>query len=173
MIKPSFFLRRAVTVLAFASVLLASVGCRQGGSQAKPSDAGSTSPQPIGDSLGVLTGRLSQLPGSYSIGAHGQWVFSGDRALFRAIAEHRDSAVTRLVDCLDDTTASLATVEGRRVPVGVLCYEALLFAAYAEPEGIDTGEWSGTVMPSATTQDLRDAKSAWLEVIQRRGYRLH
>lgn len=173
MIRPSFIPRRAATIVAFASLLLTSVGCRQGGSQARPSDPRSTSLQPIGDSLGVLTGKLSQLLGSYSIGAHGQWVFSGDRTLFGAIAEHKDSAVTRLVDCLDDTTASLATVEGRRVPMGVLCYEALLFAAYAEPEGIDTGEWPGTVMPTATTQNLRDAKSAWLEVVRRRGYRLH
>lgn len=170
MIKPSFILRRIATVVAFASVLL---GCKQGGSQAKHSDPGNSSLQPVGDSLGVLTGRLSQLLGSYSIGAHGQWVFSGDRTLFGAIAEFKDSAVTRIVDCLDDTTASLVTVEGRRVPVGVLCYEALLFAAYAEPEGIDTGEWPGTVMPTATTQNLRAAKSAWLEVIRRRGYRLH
>jgi hypothetical protein len=125
------------------------------------------------DSLGVLTANLRQLRGSYSIGAHGQWVFSGERKLFEAIAAHEDSAVVRLVDCLDDTTAALATVEGRPVPVGVLCYEALRFTAYAEPEGINSGEWPGTVMPTTTEQGLRDAKAAWLEVVRHRGYRLH
>jgi hypothetical protein len=165
--------RQAVLIVAWWILSLTSAGCGQGGSQARPSVAEGNSLQGPADSLGVLTGNLGQLPGSYSIGAHGQWVFSGDRKLFEAIAAHEDSAVARLVDCLDDTTAAIATVEGRPVSVGVLCYEALRFAAYAEPEGIDSGEWPGTVMPTTTGQGLRDAKAAWLKVVRQRGYRLH
>jgi len=167
-IQPSLPVRTALIV-----ILLVAGGCGQRGSRAAPSVPGNTSGQPPGDSLGVLTAKLEKLSGSYSIGAHGQWVFSGERTLFGAIAEHQDSAVARLVNCLDDTTASLATVEGRRVPLGVLCYEALRFTAYAEPEGIDSGEWPGTVMPTATGSALRAAKAAWLEVVRQKGYRLH
>ena len=173
MTKSPCFPIRAVLMVALGSISLTSAGCGQGGSQVRPSAPRSNSLQTPADSLGVLTANLQQLRGSYSIGAHGQWVFSGDRKLFEVIAAHGDSAVARLVDCLDNTTAALATVEGRPVSMGVLCYEALRFTAYAEPEGIDSGEWPGTVMPTTTGQGLRDAKAAWLKVVRQRGYRLH
>lgn len=168
------FLRQPTgLIVALCSILVSAAGCGGRGSQGEGSDHTSGSVQLRSDSLRSLTAKLGQLPGTYSIGAHGEWVFSGDRKLFEAIAQFGDSAVVQLVNCLDDTTASTATVEGRRVPLGVVCHEALIYTAYAEPQGSESGDWPGTVMPTTASESLQAAKSAWLLVVQQHSYRLN
>lgn len=125
------------------------------------------------DSLPALIGALRSLKGTYKHGKSGQWVFDGDRSLFAAIAAFGDSSVARLAACLDDSSPSAATLDGRPVPVGVVCYEALLYTADAEPEGSDSGEWPGIVLPTATLEQLGAAKTAWEHVIGAHAYRLN
>ena len=169
-------LENARLIGGLVSLLLAGVSaCGQRPSsemQARAADTQATAVSPP-DSLSALIGDLGDIKGGYRHGSSGQWVFDGARGLFAAIAGYGDSAVARLTDCLDNPQPSSTTLEGKPVPIGVVCYEALLYTAYAEPEGSDTGEWPGIVLPTATVEELRAAKAAWQQVVREKSYRLH
>jgi hypothetical protein len=86
------------------------------------------------DSLGRLIGRLAQLGGEFKRARHTKgWIYeSQSTSIFAAIREFRDSAVVRLVDCLEDGRLSTTHADGRLVPVGAMCYQALRHVAYYE-----------------------------------------
>jgi hypothetical protein len=125
------------------------------------------------DSLARLIHSLASLRGRFSrTGIGFAWEFEGDMHLFHAIADFGDSAVARLVSCLTDTTKAVATVEGRTVLVGVMCYEALRRVAYFEWDPDDyrdapSHRWPGSMDPTADPQQLRTAHDAWAEIVRR------
>jgi hypothetical protein len=116
--------------------------------------------------LRTTRGRFVELP-------TGLWELQGMEALLEAFVPFRDSAVARLVACLDREESTPTSIGGRPVALGVLCFEALTHVAYAEPEGSETGEWAGIIFPTATAAQLRAAKAAWVAVVRARGYRFN
>lgn len=124
------------------------------------------------DSLGSLLKRLSAVRGEYRrVPPHDAWEFHGDKTLFLAIAQFGDSAVARLADCLDRETPSSTLLGKRRVPLGVICYEALRHTAYVEKPS-DDEPWVGDVSPTATVSQLKRAKAAWVRAIREHEYNL-
>ncbi len=73
-------------------------------------------------------------------------------------------AVAALIECLDDNSPSASVVDGKPVPVGIICYEALTQLVYyepTEPSGDVASDWLGFISPKASEQEMRDAKAAW------------
>lgn len=122
--------------------------------------------------LPTLIDSLKRVPGAFA-GSAGRWRFSGTSDVFNSIAEHEDSAVVALVDCLDRADSATATVAGRRVLVGVMCFAALQRMAYpTEHEDADESSWPGIVAPTASAQQLKAAKREWLRVVREKRYRI-
>jgi hypothetical protein len=113
---------------------------------------------------------LVNLPGSYSPTDEGAWVFSD--AMHPAIGNIwvlPDSALVRLVACLDRSEPATATVEESPVPLGVICYEALRYGV--RPTGFEDGEdWPGFIAPTATSEGLAAARRAWQDVVAEGSY---
>jgi len=122
--------------------------------------------------LAALVDSLSRVRGQFSlVGA--QWQFEGDDGVFRSIAElSGDSTITALVACLGDTTPVAATVGGKPVLKGAMCYSALHRVAYSTEQEDGSGTWTGVVEPNATASQLRAAQKAWQDVVRRRRYRI-
>lgn len=122
--------------------------------------------------LSQLVDSLRNLPGTFSLeGA--VWRFQGRQDVFVMIAGRGDSAVERLVECIDRSDSTLARVEGQSVLLGAMCLYALRHVAYAtEYEDAPDTVWAGEVGPMASPEQLAAAKRAWLEVIRQRRYRL-
>lgn len=100
------------------------------------------------------------------------WQLPGNRPLVLSIAEHGDSAVAALVECLDRTELARATIKGGdRALVGAVCGHILHEIAYSTAHETD-GNWAGVVYPSATAGELREAKKEWLRVLSAGHYRL-
>lgn len=119
--------------------------------------------------------RLSRLAGRYewNEGVRG-YVFTDKSAIADIVGEGSDATINELVECLDDGTPSAATLEGRRLPTGVLCREALGQIVYYEstgPNGDIAARWPGNIGPTATTDELAAAKRVWREVIAKKLYR--
>lgn len=125
------------------------------------------------DSLGRLIERLRFMKGEFVRLTSQQWEFVGDKELFRQIAGFGDSAVARLVQCLDKTDHAAATAAGRPVLLGVMCHEALDHTAYYEWYEYQTEKyapWAGNITPDAGPDELRAAKIAWQEVVEKNRY---
>jgi hypothetical protein len=88
-------------------------------------------------------------------------------------AEPPERLVAALVECLDDPRPSSVTLDGRRVPLGMVCFEGLRQLAYYEPSSADgdiAADWEGHVEPGASIEELRRAKAAWQKVVDARAY---
>jgi hypothetical protein len=120
-------------------------------------------------------GKLSSLAGSFEVRpATGVVRFRGETALFVAIADFKDEAVRRLVECLDASQPARATFRGAPVPLGAMCYEALRMTAYHEAtdeRGDVVPGWPGSIR-SPTLDQLRRAKAAWQDAVRRNAYTL-
>lgn len=118
--------------------------------------------------------RLATLEGEFRPAATGVgFDFTGDRALFRRIRHFQHEAVARLVSCMADTTSARATVDGRPVPTGVMCYHALDAFVYHETtdsSGDSGGSWAGQIAARATFAELRAAQEAWSRLLEPPGY---
>ncbi|MBN1833463.1 MAG: hypothetical protein JW896_15265 [Deltaproteobacteria bacterium] len=82
-------------------------------------------------------------------------------------------AVNVLVNCLDDLSLTNSTLRGKRLVTGVICYEALSQTVYYEPttqEGDIAKKWPGHILPTATPDELSEAKRAWKKVIDSKSY---
>ncbi len=149
--------------------------------QSRESEASTTeAPSELGQSanpLDSLIENLRDLRGSFVNVAPGRWDFAGDRSALVAFEEFRDSAVVRLVDCLDRTELAAATVQEQQVPMGYMCYAALARVAYYEwhqyQDVVKDPSWPGEVAATASVEDLRQAKTAWLQVVEKHLYFLH
>jgi hypothetical protein len=136
----------------------------------KPASADATA-------LTALIDSIKQLRGEYRFEPTKGWAFSNEPqliALLRSMEPFADSAVVRMVDCLDASTPSLTTVDGRAALTGVLCYEALRRSAV--PIGYEDDPdftWKGYLKPTATSADLQEAKKEWQRVVESGKYRLN
>lgn len=168
------------TVLAAALFLAAA--CRQSsrpaassGDTAQHTSVAAASPTPADTApLAALVDSLARLPGDFSSWEQGRWEFNGDAQVLSAFDRYADTAVVRLVACLDRTELAKATARGRPVPIGVMCYWALRRLAYYEWQGNPgfPDKWPGEINPTATASDLRAAKEAWLRVVREGKYSL-
>lgn len=121
------------------------------------------------DSIRVIKGQFIDYQGVY-------WEFSGNRAVFSSFNRFKDSALVRLVDCLDRTDPVAATANGEPVALGFMCYKALEQVAYYESDYEDpTTEvgWPGILDADASETQLIAAKRAWQKVVTERSYVLH
>lgn len=126
----------------------------------------------VHDSLATLVSRLRTLRGEFRrVPPYGLWEFFGRKELFIAIAQFGDSAVERLVSCLDDSSSSATRIGDRVVLFGAVCYEALNWVAYVEMP-VEKLPWAGDVEPTAGAQQLRRAKAAWEEAVKNKTYSL-
>jgi hypothetical protein len=146
------------------------------GGQGQPVSSPVAAATPAADSLRALVASLAEVEGSYRISEGGVWEFVGDRRLVEAIRAFGDSAVVQLVQCLDRADETRTLLNGRAVPLGVLCYEALSETAYHEAVddyGDLDAEWEGYILPTASLDELRAARQAWEEVLAIRSYILY
>ena len=129
--------------------------------------------------LDSLVSGLSTLQGSLD----STWQFTGDNAVFRAIEALADSgaigdsAVTRLVACMERTDRARIRLNNQPVRVGVACYTVLRRLAYHEEgdssdsTGGLTPDWPGDLAdPDVTIPNLRAAHDAWVRVVREKSY---
>ena len=106
-----------------------------------------------------------------------RYVYSEMELIENALAPiARNELIAILVNCIDNPSSSNSTLNGKHTPLGVVCYQALSQTAYYEATD-STGDiksrWSGHVLPTANANELREAKRAWLEVINSNSYILY
>lgn len=162
------------TRLVSAGLLLLGLGCTGTGSSRRdeaPRSVGGSSVQ--ADSIAAVIERLRTVPGRFVQLPTRLWELQGMDSVLEAFVPFRDSAVVRLVGCLDQREPTATALDGRPVRLGVLCFEALTHVAYAEPEGSESGDWPGVIFPTATEDQLRAAKATWESVVRNRGYRFN
>ena len=103
-----------------------------------------------------------------------QYVFSDKLRLDEIISSGNPELVlAALVDCLDDLSPSASRLDGKKVAVGIICYEALTLLTYYEataPGGDIARDWPGHISPTATGGELRAAKEAWSQVLKEDRY---
>ena len=127
------------------------------------------------DSLRFLIQGLRTLDGMFVQGSDSSWTFTPESPLFAEIARFGDRAVSELVACIDDIRPARATIDGRQVYTGVMCYEVLrrfIYYEHWDPEikGYSP-DWAGYLTPTAAPAELRTAKRLWLTVLRNRSYR--
>jgi len=98
------------------------------------------------------------------------YVFDQKAELERLLTGRDDrNDLIELADCIDDLQPSNSTLNGKQVPVGIICYQALTQLIYFEPT-TQTGDvakhWPGYIKPDASQRQLKLAKRAWLKVIE-------
>jgi len=143
-------------------VTTAAVGCR-------------TSPQAPAAPRDELTQSLADVRGTFQWREDlGRYRYSEKPRLEQIVGSRpREATVSRLVDCLDDTSPSQSTLNGKPVATGIICHEALTQMVYHEPTGADgdvANTWPGNISPTATAADLRAAKQAWKKVVESRTF---
>lgn len=155
---------RSLSMLAFAFALLA---C-----SAEDSEQSASKPE---EGLSGELQRLRELRGSFevrTVGAGGYELAAAESA-YRALAAYRHDAVRELVDCLDDEAPSNVLLNGRAVPIGTLCGQALLYLAHFEATdsvgGLDA-DWPGYLLPEDNLEKRRSAKQVWMQIVDRRQY---
>lgn len=126
-----------------------------------------TAPESVATSQrSALVQSLAEIKGAYVWRADLTRHDYSEKLQLEAIisAGRRDAMLASLIDCLDDTTASASTVDGKPVAVGLVCYQALSQLAYYEPTA-RTGDiaesWPGFLTPLASPDAMRAAKTAW------------
>ena len=103
-----------------------------------------------------------------------RYIYS-EKKLIEKILSTREPelAVNLLVNCIDNITLTNSTLRGKRLAMGVICYEALSQTAYYEhttQEGDIAKKWSGHILPTATPDELKEAKRAWKKVVDSKSY---
>ena len=125
------------------------------------------------DPLALLVDSLAKIPGEFESNPVGTFSFRGDETLFNAFYQYADSAVVALVECLGNSSPARATYEGRPVPIGYMCYSALIRMAYPTAFEDSPGDWPGVLLnPAPSADELRAAQRAWEEVIAQDAYRI-
>jgi hypothetical protein len=122
--------------------------------------------------LTAVMGGLKTLTGEFTQTPQGGWEFQGDTSLFVNLRYAGDSAVARLVECLDRTERATATVNAEAVSLGALCSHALDRLAYPTSLGEGAESWPGHAPPTAHRAELSAAKEAWQGVLSTGRYKL-
>lgn len=126
---------------------------------------------PLADvSLSGLIDSLLATRGEFTRRADQSWRFSGSDRMFRSLVLRKDSAVAALIRCLDRTDSATATVNERRVLAGAICAQALMRVAIVDDQKDGSGDWPGSVPPSAQPAQLRAAKVAWQGIVAKGAY---
>ena len=128
------------------------------------------------DTLGRLIQRLKTVGGTFTrTGSEHDYRYDGSLEVVRALASFGDSAVARLVQCMDREDTTSTTLEGKAVPLGAMCFDALRRIAYYEAtdsEGDIDADWPGYITVAASRAERLRAKDAWEEVVANRSYRI-
>lgn len=88
-------------------------------------------------------------------------------------ASDRNKVIHVLAKCIGDVSLSSSVLNGNKVKLGVVCYEALSQTIYHEPlqeNGDIALNWAGHVLPNASASELEAAKNAWIEAIVLKKY---
>jgi hypothetical protein len=132
-------------------------------------------PLPQADVPSSVQAKLGAVRGSYKWNEDTKrYLFSDKQAIEGIVGAATDQIVRDLVNCLDDRRPAQATLKGERVSVGIVCYEALTQIVYYEPparNGDIASTWSGHIEPTATGDQLAEAKRAWNDVIDKKAYK--
>lgn len=121
--------------------------------------------------ISVLLSGVRRQAGYFKAMPDSGWVFRGNPTLMNRLEDYGEAALSRLVDCVDDTAPANTTADGQPVAFGVLCVTALA-------RFVDLGDstlpvdWPGRVEATASAIELRRAKAAWQEVVADGSYRL-
>lgn len=94
--------------------------------------------------------------------------FTGGEALFRAVGRVDTVAVPRLIECFGNVAPSAATLDGRPVQHGKMCFRAFAYTPYYEKR-LRSATWmtglkSVGLLPGrlgATDQQLLEARDWW------------
>lgn len=148
--RPDIHMKIALVVLAALVAMTAWIGDRQ-------SSAGESSD---------MRRAIAEINGTYTWrGDLNRYEYSDKLRLEQILSvQPPKHAVTSLIECLDDISASASTLDGKPVALGIVCYEALTQLVYyepTEPGGDVAASWPGFISPRASPQDMRDAKAAW------------
>jgi hypothetical protein len=119
--------------------------------------------------------ELSEIKGKYTWDKELNRYIYSDKQRIEAILSTRDTelALKTLVGCLDNFELSNSVIQDKRVVLGIICYEAISQTAYYESTAQDgdvAKNWSGHILPTATPDELREAKKAWENVIASKTY---
>lgn len=122
-----------------------------------------------------LKHSLSQIKGTFNWREDiNQYEYSDKDNIEKILAsQNQYEALLILVNCLDDLTVSLSAIDENKVPVGIVCYEALTQLVYFEPNSSDgdiATYWPGYITPRASPEEMRTAKEAWIKVIETNTY---
>lgn len=152
----------------WVSILAVAVVACSAGNSEKPSATAD-------EGVAVELQRLRDLHGSFeasTVGAGGYQLPAAE-TVYRALATHGHDAVRELVSCLDDEAPSSVQLNGRAVPLGVLCGQALLYVAHFEATdsvgGVDAA-WPGYLLPEDGFEKRKEAKRVWVQVVSERRY---
>lgn len=122
----------------------------------------------------ILT-KLAEIEGEFVWNeALGRHVYSKMALVERVLApEVNDELILLLANCIDNAAPSNSTLNGRPVQLGFMCYQGLSQVAYYEATD-NAGDikryWRGHILPTAALHERREAKRAWLEVINDKTY---
>lgn len=122
-----------------------------------------------------LVKELSEIKGQYVWDNELKRYVYSEKQRIEEILSNRETepALKVLVGCLDKLELSNSVVQDRKVVVGIICYEALSQTVYYEPstpDGDVAMNWPGHISPTATPDELREAKRAWERVIATKAY---
>lgn len=123
-----------------------------------------------------LAAKLGALEGTFRWNSELQrYVFDNPEGMDKILPEDTsEPTIHKLANCMDRAERSRVMLNAKPVPIGVLCYTALTTLIYYEPvarNGELAPEWAGYPPPSASLNELKAAKKAWLRVIKRRAYK--
>ena len=154
---------RAAWLIAAA---LACVGCAGAGAPPPRAAAGAATLQPELS----LAERLRSVDGTFAWDRSlRRYVFDRKHELSRMVDDHADNRTLEyLANCVADTSPSMSRLDGKVLPLGVLCLEALTLLIYVEPA---RREWPGYAPPNSSPRRLQAAQQAWAEVIRSGSYK--
>ena len=122
----------------------------------------------------TLRFTLLTLGGQYTKDLQGKYHYSEKIKLDSVITkDDQDRNLKYSVSCMDDETPSKTLLEGKAVVLGVICNQAATLLGYYEhtdKQGETTSHWPGYIAPTATIEELRSAKKAWLNVLENKTY---
>lgn len=153
-------LRRQLLAIAGLAVLLA------GASAAVPAAR---------SALGsALHESLLRIEGAFVWNAARQgYLFSDRPGLAALLSPSPEASLPALVACLDDPRPARATLDGRAVTLGVVCYQALRLVAYVEAPDVRGEAWPGHIGPLAAPDERLVARRAWEAALAEGRYLLH
>jgi len=118
---------------------------------------------------------LSNIEGKYILNPQTKsYSFNAKAKIEDIINEsNQEELINALVENMDNEKKSKSTLNGKVLPIGIICYEALTQIIYFEPtnnEGDISSTWKGHLNPQATSIQMREAKKAWKKVVEMKSF---